>query len=98
MIPSPSSRKSLDKIYSFLLYHIEVEFRIRYGRLSPSVSGVIEALEHIKSFKMGAWGTTAQLDADFENMYSNCNRDLLKRHVRHGAELAGLSEEIYIHT
>ena len=25
-------------------------------------------------------------------MYSNCNRDLLKRHVRHGAELAGLAE------
>ena len=26
-------------------------------------------------------------------MYSNCNRDLLKHHVRHGAELAGLGED-----
>ena len=26
-------------------------------------------------------------------MYSNCNWDLLKRHVRHGAKLAGLSED-----
>jgi len=56
-------QKVLDKIYSFLLFHIEEEFRIRYNRLSPSVSGVIEALERIKSFKTGAWGTTAQLDA-----------------------------------
>lgn len=59
-------QKILDKIYSFLLFHIEEEFRLRFGRLSPSVSGVTEALDRIKTFKTGAWGTTAQLDAGIE--------------------------------
>ena len=83
----------LDSIFGHLLYYIEEEFISKFGRLSPSVSGVNEALERIKHLKTGAWGTTAQLDADFENMYSNCHKDLLKLHVRHAAELAGFSED-----
>ena len=86
-------QKALDSIFGHLLYYIEEEFISKFGRLSPSVSGVNEALEGIKHLKTGAWGTTAQLDADFENMYSNCHKDLLKLHVRHAAELAGFSED-----
>ena len=86
-------QKALDSIFGHLLYYIEEEFISKFGRLSPSVSGVNEALERIKHLKTGAWGTTAQLDADFENMYSNCHKDLLKLHVRHAAELAGFSED-----
>jgi hypothetical protein len=86
-------QKVLDNVYSHLLFFIEAEFNTRYGRMSPSVSGVNEALERVKRLNTGAWGTTAQLDADFENMYSNCHKELLKRHVRHAAELAGFSEE-----
>ena len=85
-------QKVLDKVYSHLLFYIEGEFNTKYGRMSPSVSGVNEALERIKHLKTGAWGTT-QLDGDFENMFSNCHKELLERHVRHGAELAGLGED-----
>ena len=86
-------QKALDSIFGHLLYFIEEEFISKLGRLSPSISGVNEALDRIKQLKTGSWGTTAQLDADFENMYSNCHRDLLKKHVRHAAELAGFNED-----
>ena len=86
-------QKVLDNVYSHLLYFIEAEFNTKHGRISPSVSGVNEALDRVKHLRTGAWGTMAQLNADFENMYSNCHKELLKRHIRHAAELAGFSEE-----
>ena len=38
----------LDKIYSHLLHHLEEHFMEEFGRLSPSVSGVQEALDRLR--------------------------------------------------
>ena len=37
----------LDKIYSHLSYYVEKEFTRMYGVLSPSVTGIDEAVERI---------------------------------------------------
>ena len=86
-------QKILDKVFGHLLYYIEQEFFTRFGRMSPSVSGVTETVERLKGIRTGDWGTMAQFDADFTNMYSLCDVELLKRHVLNGARLAGLSED-----
>ena len=82
----------LDKIYSHLLHHLEEHFMEEFGRLSPSVSGVQEALDRLRGTGSSGWGTAVQLDADFENMYSNCNVQLLKESIRVCAGFAGFSD------
>ena len=82
----------LDKIYSHLLNCLEQQFMTEFGRLSPSVTGVQEALDRLKGTASGSWGRSVQLDADFSNMYSNCNATLLKESVRICAVFAGFSE------
>ena len=82
----------LDKVYSHLLYHLELQFISEFGKLSPSVSGVQEALDRLRATESDDWGTTLQFDADFKNMYSNCNVQLLKDSIKICAGYAGLSE------
>ena len=82
-------QRILDKIFSHLLYYIELQFNTEFNRHSPSVSGVNEALERMKSIKSGRWGQSVQFDADFSNMYSNVGRDLLMRHVKRASQYAG---------
>ena len=85
-------QKLLDKIFSHLLYFIENQFITEFGQLSPSVSGVTEAIDRLNLTTPGPWGSSVQLDADFSNMYSNVDMDLLKRSVKVGALLAGLDD------
>ena len=47
---------TLDKIYSHLLYFVEKEFSRIYGILSPSITGIDEAIERIKKSKTGFSG------------------------------------------
>ena len=44
-------QKTLDKLYNHRLFFIEREFLRIFGALSPSVTGVSEAIERIKKFK-----------------------------------------------
>ena len=46
-------KKTLDKIYSHLIYFFEKTFISRFNLLSPSVNGIDEAIERIKSSKTG---------------------------------------------
>ena len=74
--PLKIMQKALDKIYSHLLYFIENEFWRLYGRLSPSVTGIDEAIERIKKTHTGNWGESLELEGDFGDLYSNCNKEL----------------------
>ena len=69
-------QKILDKVYSHLLYYIEIEFTRLFGKLSPSVTGIDEA--RVKSSKTGEWGKSIEIEGDFGDLYSNCNKDLLE--------------------
>lgn len=46
--PKNLIQKNLDKIYSHLLYHIENEFVRLFGKVSPSVTGIDEAIKGSK--------------------------------------------------
>ena len=87
---------SLDKIYSHLLYFVEKEFSRLYGILSPSVTGIDEAMERIKKSKTGFWGSSIELEGDFGDLYSNCNKSLLESCINKAFKIAGLnSESVY---
>ena len=86
----------LDKIYSHLLYFVEKEFSRLYGILSPSVTGIDEAIERIKKSKTGFWGSSIELEGDFGDLYSNCNKSLLESCINKAFKIAGLnSESVY---
>ena len=91
--PLKMVQKALDKIYSHLLYFIENEFWRLYGRLSPSVTGIEEAIERIKKTHTGNWGESLELEGDFGDLYSNCNKELLEKCLKHSCQLAKLSTE-----
>ena len=84
---------TLDKIYSHLLYFVEKEFFRLYGILSPSVTGIDEAIERIKKSKTGFWGSSIELEGDFGDLYSNCNRNLLENCINKACKIAGLNSE-----
>ena len=53
-----------------------------FGKLSPSVTGIDEAIDRIKKSKTGNWGESIELEGDFGDLYSNCNKNnALSRHV-----------------
>ena len=83
----------LNKIYGHLLHSMETEFHSRYKRFSPSVTGINEAIERISDSSTGDWGHSLEVQADFSDLYSNCEEDLLKKHVRTGCILADFSAE-----
>ena len=63
--PIQCVQKSLDNIFNHLLFYIEQHFHRRFNRLSPSTTGVIEALERIKEADIGGWGDSVAMDSDF---------------------------------
>ena len=89
--PLKMIQKTLDKIYSHLLYFIETEFWRLHGKLSPSVTGIDEAIERIKKSHTGDWGESLELEGDFGDLYSNCNKDLLEECLKESCKLAKLS-------
>ena len=88
-------QKILDKIFNHLLFHIEETFNSRFGLLSPSVTGVNEAMERIKNSKTGPWGRSIELEGDFSDLYSNCNQNLLTECVKKACRYANLHESTF---
>ena len=88
-------QKVLDKIFSHLLYHIEERFQIQFGMLSPSVTGIKEAIERIKATKTGAWGKSIELEGDFSDLYSNCNEELLSECVQKACKYAKFHDSTF---
>ena len=91
--PLKMVQKALHKIYSHLLYFIENEFWRLHGRLSPSVTGIDEAIERIRKTQMGNWCESLELEGDFGDLYSNCNKDLLEKCLKDSCKLAKLLNE-----
>ena len=79
---------TLDKIYSHLLFFVEQEFTRIFGKLSPSVTGINEAIERIKAFTTGEWGESVELEGDFGDLYSNCNKNLLEECIIKACKIA----------
>jgi len=72
-------QKILDNIYSHLLFYIENEFVRLYGKLSPSVTGIDEAITRVKKSKTGEWGNSIEMEGDFGDLYSNCNKKTVRK-------------------
>jgi hypothetical protein len=83
---------ALDHVFNHIIYFQEKEFAKRYGRNSPSVTGVDEALFRHKKSYTGFFGTSMEIEADFSNLYSFCEINLLKKHVEKGLKLANISD------
>ena len=81
-------QKVLDKVYSNLLHDIETEFWRLYGKLSPSVTGIQEAIERVTTYKTGKWGNSIELEGDFGDLYSNCNQELLEKCLIKAAKIS----------
>ena len=72
--------------------YIEQAFISRFNLLSPSVNGIDEAIERIKTSKTGTWGSSVELEGDFGDLYSNCNEHLLLSSIKTCCKIAGLSD------
>ena len=71
-------QKILDKVFSHLLFYVEEKFHSIFGIVSPSVTGVTEAINcRFKKTKTGDWGNSLEMEGDFSDLFSNCNADLL---------------------
>ena len=86
-------QKILDNIYSHLLFYIENEFVRLYGKLSPSVTGIDEAITRVKKSKTGEWGNSIEMEGDFGDLYSNCNKELLEKCIIKAGRIAKLQPE-----
>ena len=89
--PITTIQKILDRTFSHLLFYQEKHFVDRFGRCSPTVTGVDEAASRLKKAKIGNLGTSIELDDDFSDLYSFCDINLLKKHVKVACELAGFN-------
>ena len=88
-------QKILDKIFNHLLFHIEENFNLQFGCISPSVTGVKEAISRIKASKTGRWGKSIEIEGDFTDLYSNCNEQLLLECVEKACKYAKLHESSF---
>ena len=88
-------QKILDKICNHLLFHIEENFNLQFGCISPSVTGVKEAISRIKASKTGRWGKSIEIEGDFTDLYSNCNEQLLLECVEQACKYAKLHESSF---
>ena len=70
-------------MYSHLLHDIKNE-------LSPSVTGIEEAIQRIRKSKIGKWGKSIELEGDFGDLYSNCNTELLEKCLMKAGKIAKL--------
>ena len=83
-------QKCLDGVYNHLLFYVEEEFNRRFGCLSPSVTGIDEAIARVKSSKTYDWGKSLEFEGDFSDLDSNCNKDLLGKCIKKACHLAKL--------
>ena len=90
-------QKSLDKIYSHLLNELECAFTRRFNILSPSVSGVDEAITRTQSSSTGSWGNSVELEGDFGDLYSNCNVNLLLSCLKRACKIAKFSNFSFLY-
>ena len=88
-------QKILDKIFNHLLFHIEENFYLQFGRISPTVTGVKEAISRIKASKTGQWGKSIEIEGDFTDLYSNCNEQLLLECVEKACKYAKLHDSSF---
>ena len=86
-------RNILDKVYRHLLFYIENEFVRLYEKLSPSVTGIDAAITRVKKSKSGEWGSSIEMEGDFGDLYSNCNKDLLEKCIIKAGKIAKLKPE-----
>ena len=91
--PIRSVQSALDKTFSHILFYQEKYFVKNFGRNSPSVTGITESLERIKKSRTGVFGSSLEVQCDFENLYSNCDIHLLKEHDGNGLDLVKISTE-----
>ena len=82
----------LDEIFNHLLFYVENEFNLKYSKLSPSVCGIDEAISRISDSKTGNWGQSVEIEGDFSDLYSNCNKQLLISSVKRACKLASFIE------
>ena len=75
-------QKVLDKVYK--------PFTTWYYELSPSVTGIEEAIQRIRKSKIGKWGKSIELEGDFGDLYSNCNTELLEKCLMKAGKIAKL--------
>ena len=59
----------LDRIFDHILFYMEKHFHQRYRRMSPCVTGVLEAVERIKLSETGNYGESIEFEADFSDLY-----------------------------
>ena len=85
-------QRILDRVFNHLLFHVENEFNIKFGKWSPSVGGIDESINRIKQSKTGNWGNSVEIEGDFSDLYSNCNKNLLISSVKTACKLASLSD------
>ena len=67
----------LDRIFDHILFYMEKHFHQRYGRMSPCVTGVLEAIERIKAADSGDFGESIEFEADFSDLYRNLYNNFL---------------------
>ena len=81
----------LDRVFDHVLFYME--FHDKYKRLSPTVTGINEAIDRIKHTFFEDFHKGVILEMDFEDMYSsNINKTMLKKYFKKGALLARFSE------
>ena len=68
-----------------MLFFIEREFIRVFGALSPSVTAGVS--------KTGNWGTSIEMEGDFGDLYSNCNKNLLKICIIKAGKIAKLEND-----
>ena len=90
--PIKTIQKILDRVFNHLLFYIENEFNKKFGKWSPSVGGIDEAINRVKESKTGNWGNSVEIEGDFSDLYSNCNKNLLISSVNKACKLASFSE------
>ena len=90
--PMKLIQKVLDKIYSHLLHDIELEFWRLFGKLSPSVTGVEEAIKRVKNSKTGQRGKSIEFEGDFGDLYSNCYKELLEKCLIKASKIGKLDQ------
>jgi hypothetical protein len=83
---------ALDHVFNHIIFYQEKHFSTTFGRNSPSVTGVDEAIFRHKKTKIGPFGHSIEVEADFSNLYSFCNMELLKKHVAKGLKLAKITD------
>ena len=62
-------QKILEEVFNHLLFYIQEKFKDLFGILSPTVTGVKEAIHRIKKQKL----ETGANPSSWSDLYSNCN-------------------------